>query len=94
LNQADVLPYLGDLEPLFAQVQRTLRPLGYWLFSIELSDDNDYCLQPSARFAHHPDYIAKLQHRHQWQLIHQDRVVARRQAEQEVQVMIYLMQAL
>jgi predicted TPR repeat methyltransferase len=90
---ADMLPYLGDLHPLFLAIRRGLTQGGYWLFSIEISAKEQYQLQPSTRFAHHPEYIRALQAQHQLHIIHQERVIARHQAEQEVPVMVYLMQA-
>lgn len=58
---ADVLPYFGALDELFALIARSLEIEGYFAFTIESwSGDKDYQLQPSARFAHNPVYIERL----------------------------------
>ncbi|WNG28677.1 methyltransferase domain-containing protein [Cystobacter fuscus] len=53
----DVLVYFGALEPLFAQVARRLAPEGLFAFTVEKSTEPGYRLQPSARYAHHLDYV-------------------------------------
>jgi predicted TPR repeat methyltransferase len=49
----DVLVYQGALETLFHLLVSRL-----FAFSVEVSNDADYRMQPSGRFAHHPRYIA------------------------------------
>jgi predicted TPR repeat methyltransferase len=53
----DVLVYQGALERLFYLLASRLKPKGLFAFSVEVSDDADYIMQPSGRFAHHPRYI-------------------------------------
>lgn len=61
----DVLPYLGDLQPLFQAVVGALKPQGYWLFTVEHcpaeeATDTGYVLRPTARFAHPEHYVRHL----------------------------------
>ena len=68
LVAADVLCYLGDLAPLFEQVQRVCRPHGIFSFSIEEGPDlgADYLLRPTGRFVHTATYIRSLARRFQF----------------------------
>jgi predicted TPR repeat methyltransferase len=59
---ADVLVYVGDLAPLFAQVARVLRPGGWFAFSVEAlapgrNSGAGYAITASNRFAHAPAYV-------------------------------------
>lgn len=49
---ADVLTYLGDLDPLFAAMARTLRPGGWFAFSVEDWPEGGHGLKPSGRYGH------------------------------------------
>ncbi|MBC7883177.1 MAG: tetratricopeptide repeat protein, partial [Anaerolineae bacterium] len=54
---ADVLPYIGNLEPLFSTSLAALRLEGLLAFSIEEGVE-DYALKaPSGRFFHSPTYV-------------------------------------
>jgi len=57
---ADMLVYLGDLEPLFKAVARLLRPGGFFAVSIETAVSDGYDMLPSGRFAHAPAYLRRL----------------------------------
>jgi len=87
---ADVLPYSGDLQPLFDIIKQRLTHQGLFVFSSEISQDQTWALQDSARFCHHPDYIQELCKNNQLQLIHQDKIVARQQEQQDLFVMLYV----
>jgi predicted TPR repeat methyltransferase len=89
---ADVLPYIGDLESLFASLAKRLSPNGYFIFSTEISADKPWQLQSTARFSHHPDYIKSLCTKYDLQLQHQEQVTARQQEQQALQVMLYAAQ--
>lgn len=53
----DVLPYHGDLAPLFEAVAARTQVGGHFLCTTEQADSGNYTLQASARFAHATDYI-------------------------------------
>jgi len=56
---ADVLVYLGDLQPLFKQVRQTAHPGACFVFSVEKCEEG-YVLQESGRYAHAESYVKKL----------------------------------
>lgn len=89
---ADVLPYFGELDTLFHMVAHHLASQGYFLFTIEISTKESWFLQTSARFSHHPNYIKKIVEENQLQLITEEKVPARRQNQQQLEVMLYVLQ--
>ena len=86
---ADVLPYLSDLSPLFQAMHPRLNPNGVFWFTTEISSDAPWMLQGSMRFCHHADYIQDLCQRHQYTVIHQETLVARKQDEQDLMVNLF-----
>ncbi|MDX1838574.1 tetratricopeptide repeat protein [Legionella taurinensis] len=93
ITAADVLPYFGDLHPLFSAVREHLMPEGYFIFSIEISDAIPWQLQESARFCHHADYIESLCRELALKLIDSQRVIARQQNNTGLPVLLFLTQA-
>jgi len=61
---ADVLVYLGDLEPLFATVRSRIAPDGLWLFTTERGEAADFELGPKRRYRHSEVYLRELAERH------------------------------
>lgn len=58
---ADVLIYVGDLSSIFFSIGRILEPGGLFAFTVELTtDDKDFHLLPSLRYAHSEDYVRRL----------------------------------
>ena len=86
---ADVLPYLGNLEPLFKALSNRLAPEGLFVFSSEISEEEPWHLQDSARFCHHNDYIQSMCSAHGFQLERQEKVIARHQNDTPLPVMLY-----
>ena len=86
---ADVLPYLGELDSLFTTLAAHLNKEGLFIFTHEISEDQPFQLQSSARFSHHPDYIKTLCAKHGFACIHQEKVIARQQNQQALHVMLY-----
>lgn len=56
---ADVLIYFGDLSKPFAGVAARLADSGVFAFSVEKGAGADWSVQPSLRFAHSADYVAR-----------------------------------
>jgi predicted TPR repeat methyltransferase len=54
---ADVLPYLGDLAPLFRAAARVLSTDGLFAFTAEACDGEAYRLNAGLRFAHSRAYL-------------------------------------
>jgi predicted TPR repeat methyltransferase len=56
---ADVMVYIGDLEPLFSAIAGRTSPGGLFLFSVEEHDGGGYMLRQSGRYAYSREYIEK-----------------------------------
>jgi predicted TPR repeat methyltransferase len=66
---ADVFIYVGELEATFDGVARVIEPGGVFCFSVELaSDDQDFVLRPSQRYAHSERYVRALALRHGFEI--------------------------
>src|SRR2546423_823479 len=63
---ADVFVYLGDLSQVFRGVRNALRDGGLFGFSIEASDDGEFVLRRTLRYAHSVDYLRNLAERYQF----------------------------
>lgn len=59
---ADVLVYMGNLAPLFAQVARVLRPGGLFAFTVQHHNGQGFVLGEDARFAHSAAYLRAVRH--------------------------------
>ncbi len=57
---ADVLTYLGDLEPLFKAVATANGKAGVFCFSVEQAEQKEWALRPTGRYAHALTYIESL----------------------------------
>ena len=57
---ADVLIYIGDIQPLFAAASRRLSPAGRLMVSTEATRCHPFRLRCTGRFAHHPGYVSDL----------------------------------
>jgi len=67
---ADVFIYVGDLEPVFARLERAMTE-GVFCFSVEsLEDDGDGLrLLPSLRYAHSRAYLERLASQHGFEVV-------------------------
>ena len=67
---ADVFIYVGDLEPVFARLERAMAE-GVFCFSVESLEDDGagVRLLPSLRFAHSEPYLARLASRHGFEVV-------------------------
>jgi predicted TPR repeat methyltransferase len=89
---ADVLVYFGQLEELFTAVKDKLASGGCFAFSVEASAMDEIYLQASQRYAHSANYIRQLAEKHGLQLRHSSQHSGRREAQQEVQSLIVVLQ--
>lgn len=89
---ADVLVYFGALDTLFTRIKDALRPGAYFAFSVEKSEDTDYRLQASQRYAHSVHYIHYLANSLELQIRHCRQHSGRREAQQDVQSLIVVLQ--
>ena len=60
VTAADVMVYVGNLEPVVEAVAACLAAAGIFAFSVESTDRNPYALQTSGRFAHADSYVAEM----------------------------------
>ena len=56
----DVFVYIGDLSVVFKEVRRVLRDSGLFCFSVEATDEIDFVLRDTRRYAHSIGYLQKL----------------------------------
>tara|TARA_R110002126_G_C10490321_1_gene503692 strand:- start:28262 stop:29770 length:1509 start_codon:yes stop_codon:yes gene_type:complete len=92
ITAADVLPYLGDLSPLFEHVKTCLAPRGLLIVTHEICDAANWMLQTTARFAHHPRYLIALAEEHGFKIVHHESFVARKHYDDDLPVMLYALQ--
>lgn len=63
---ADVFVYLGDLSPVFSGVRQVLSDGGLFCFSVEATDEGDFVLRSTLRYAHSIDYLSRLAEQHRF----------------------------
>lgn len=56
----DVFIYVGDLRPIFHAVAAALRPGGLFAFTLETTEQANYVLCPSRRYAHNIEYVREV----------------------------------
>jgi predicted TPR repeat methyltransferase len=56
----DLVVYFGDLQELFGQVAKHLKMNGLFIFNTEISEQAEYKLTETGRFAHQASYIEHL----------------------------------
>jgi predicted TPR repeat methyltransferase len=61
---ADVLVYVGDLNPVLGAARSALREGGHFAYSVEAHDGDGYVLRPTRRFAHSAGYLRGLSDTH------------------------------
>lgn len=87
---ADVLPYFGDLNVFFKRVSTCMMTEGLLIISCEISAQDDWLLQSTARFCHHPQYVESVAQQHGLTLVQTTCVVARQQANGTVSENVYV----
>lgn len=87
LVAADVLGYLGGLEPALAEARRVLRPGGALAFTVEggvAASGAGYALGPSRRFAYSAEYLARARERFGFDAIGDESVALRVEGDRPV----------
>lgn len=89
---ADVLVYLGDLEPVMAAARLALNPGGAFAFTVEKSDEaGTYALGPKQRYAHAAAYIGEVAQAAGFTVALQEDAVTRRDGGQDVPGMVVVL---
>ncbi|MBX9634417.1 MAG: methyltransferase domain-containing protein, partial [Magnetospirillum sp.] len=82
---ADVLVYLGDLEPVLAAAHAALKPGGSFAFTVEKTDEAEtYVLGAKQRYAHAAAYVTARAEAAGFQIALLEDAVTRRDADQDV----------
>jgi len=89
---ADVMVYIGNLEPLFVAVSNRAQPGAYFAFSIESQQEHDFTLQSTGRYAHAAAYIAKLAAAHDFTISGVAQTGIRKEGDAWIPGEIYLLQ--
>jgi predicted TPR repeat methyltransferase len=89
LLAADVLVYIGDLEPIFSAAARVLSAKGLFAFTVQSGDDG-FKLGPDLRFAHAPAYIAKITAKSGLRIIKMDSAVTRQDGGHDVEGLVVI----
>ncbi|WP_082666085.1 methyltransferase domain-containing protein [Aureimonas sp. AU4] len=85
VTAADVLTYLGDLEPAFRRIAETARPGAPVAFSFEVEETAEpFTLRASLRYAHRPDHVRSLLVACGFETVAIERAVIRRDAGADV----------
>jgi predicted TPR repeat methyltransferase len=91
---ADVVPYLGELEPLFAAVRRVIEPGGVFAFSAERAEPTErFVLRASMRYAHGEAYLRGLAAQHGFATVELLQQVLREDAGQPIEGLYLVLRA-
>jgi predicted TPR repeat methyltransferase len=82
---ADVLTYLGDLDPLLSALRGALRSRAALAFSVEDWPAQAYGLKPSGRYGHSPDYVRARASEHGFEVRSWQTTTLRREAGQPLE---------
>jgi predicted TPR repeat methyltransferase len=91
---ADVLVYLGDLEPVMRAARAALKPGGSFAFTVEKADGiESYVLGPKQRYAHAADYVCGTAALAGFTVTLLENAVTRRDAGQDVPGLVVVLKA-
>ncbi len=89
----DALVYIGNLTSLFQHVHHALHKNGLFIFNAEISDNEDYKMNQSGRFAHQKKYIEALAKKNHLNVLHYEKAITRLQNNEPVYGHIFVLQA-
>jgi len=92
LVAADVLTYLGDLEPLFQAAVDSAKTGGLFCFSTERGEEAGWQLRVTGRYGHHRKYIQELAGLTGWQVVRCDGADIRKERDQWIAGDLYLLE--
>ncbi len=88
---ADVFVYLGDLEPLFSNLEKRLNPGACFIFSTESYPEEGYILHFTGRFAHGSGYIKSLAEKYHFKIENVNSVVLRKENDKSAEGEIFVL---
>ena len=86
---ADVLNYQGQLSPVFENVKKWLSVNGAFIFTIEKSGHQNISLSATGRFQHSPEYINHTADLYQFEKMHEQEVILRKERGRPVTGLLY-----
>ena len=89
---ADVFIYVGDLTAVFVGSRNALRSGGWFSFSLETHDGQDFSLATNGRYGHSAKYVEKLATEHGLVIVHTEPAVLREENGVGVNGYLVLMQ--
>jgi predicted TPR repeat methyltransferase len=92
ITAAEVFEYCGDLSTLFFEIAHHLKPQGLFVFSIESTQEKDFTLQETARFAHNSEYIHRLAKQSNLTILEEIPLSARLQNNQPLSSRLFLLE--
>ncbi|MBF0370923.1 MAG: tetratricopeptide repeat protein [Magnetococcales bacterium] len=88
---ADVFIYVGQLEPVFQQVQQCAAENAWFVFSTERTQKQDYLLRESGRYAHSRAYINRLATEIGFDMVSTEPVHIRKESEQWIEGDVFVL---
>ncbi|HEY1736776.1 MAG TPA: methyltransferase domain-containing protein [Methylovirgula sp.] len=97
LLAADVLVYIGDLDPLFRRTHRTLSANGLFAFTVQTTSSEEpnatgFRIGGDLRYSHEPDYVEAAAQRNGFAVLALERAPTRREAGVDVPGLVVLLQ--
>jgi len=89
---ADVMIYIGNLEPIFRAVNSKASPGAYFTFSVESTEEQDFILLPTGRYAHASAYISRMAAVFDFTVTAREKVPIRKEGDDWIPGEIYLLQ--
>lgn len=88
---ADVLVYFGDLDLVMASAFKALRDDGLFAFTVEATNDEEWSLQRTGRYAHSASYIARTVERLGFHVVEKKQATLRTQSDVPVSGDVWLL---
>ncbi len=88
---ADVLNYLGDLEPVLPAMASAMTPGGLAAFSVEVGAEAPFALGPGLRYRHQPDHLRGLFSRLGFGILAERESVLRQEKGEPVHGMLWVL---
>ncbi|HER62946.1 MAG TPA: methyltransferase domain-containing protein, partial [Desulfobacteraceae bacterium] len=92
LVAADIVPYLGNLEPLFAAAAKCAAENAHFCLSSEGTEKPAWDIQPTGRYGHNPDYIDQTAGKYGWLVLERFRANIRREHDAWIRGTIFVLE--